>query len=370
MKIKPFSVLIPDGESIFALKVLVCLGKIKGIKVYVLSNNPASTIRYSRYCTKFISYNGFEDSDRLTAIYTALATTKADVILPVDVKSIRLVSSNLNEIKKITAVPAMAPIASIDVADDKWLTYKWMIENNIASPSTLLFDNTEEFKEQIKKFAFPVLLKPRSGSGGEGIEKFEKIASMLDYCKKNEKQNDVIIQTFINGFDIDCSVMSKCGEILAYTIQQRFVYIQKPVAGELGVDFIFNQQTLDIVKEFIRKLNWSGIAHIDLRFDEKDNLVKIIEINPRYWASVSYSLFAGINFPYIACLQALKYKTADLQFSQKRIVQLRSALKIIVQRLFNSKRDDLHFDHIFLNQISFRDPLPYLVSKLPWLSKK
>jgi len=365
-----FSVLIPDGESIFALKVLRCLGKIKGLRVYVLSSNPLAPIRFSRYCSRIITYIEVNDTDRLKAIRNAISNTKADVILPVDVKTIRLLSSNLKDINEITAIGPLPDVDSIDIADDKWLTFNWMKEHNVACPATLLYEESKEFHEQLKDFDFPVLCKPRKGSGGEGIKKFDDKESLLTYCSSNVNQGDVIIQSFINGSDIDCSVLCKQGEILAYTIQKRFVFAQKPVLGQEGVDFVYHEQTWNIIKELVKKFNWSGIAHIDLRIDEKDQDVKIIEINPRFWGSVMQSLFAGVNFPYITCLQALDYKIPDAEFSTKRTIQLRSAVKIILQRSIDPKRKDLYFDHIYLNEMSLKDPLPFFISKYPWLSDK
>ena len=53
---KPYSVLIPDGESFFALPVVQCLGQIENVRIYVLSNNRTAAIRFSRYTTKYFIY--------------------------------------------------------------------------------------------------------------------------------------------------------------------------------------------------------------------------------------------------------------------------------------------------------------------------
>ncbi len=369
-KSKSFSVLIPDGESIFALKVLACLGAIKKIKVYILSNDLSAKVRYSRYCSSFITYSETNDSDRLTAIIDTIQKTNVDVVLPVDIKTIRLISANRQEIEKITRIVPLPEIGSIDIADDKWLSFNWMHENNIACPPTLLYNQGEDFEEELARFTFPVIIKPRKGSGGEGIEIFENLEAFLNFPEKNINAGEVIVQAFIKGFDIDCSILCKEGEILAYTIQKRFIYNKKPVYGELGIDFVYHESTLDIVKDLAKKFNWSGIAHIDLRFDETEQAMKVIEMNPRFWASVTYSIFAGVNFPYLDCLFALNYKLPKIGFYSKRLIQLRSAIKILIQRILEPKRKDLYFDHIFLNQISLKDPLPHLIPKYRRMFKK
>lgn len=365
-----FSVLIPDGESIFALKVLRCLGEIKSVKVYILSNDPQAKVRYSRYCDKFITYVEKKESDRLAAITNTLIKIKADVILPVDIPTIRLISANQKEIEKITQIVPLPVIESIDFADDKWLTFIWMNENKIATPPTLLYEQGNDFEEKLFRFTFPALIKPRKGSGGEGIEIFQDKASLVSFFEKNNKSNEAIVQPFIKGFDIDCSILCKDGNILACTIQKRFVYAEKPLSGDLAVDFLYHESTYQTVKELAKKFCWSGIAHIDLRYDENDQHIKVIEINPRFWGSVTYSLLAGVNFPYLDCLFALKSELPKVEFYSKRLVQLRSAVKIILKRMIKRKRKDLYFDNIFLNQVSFKDPLPYLVSKCTHICSK
>ena len=44
-----FSVLIPDGESDFALPVIMCLSQSVRIKVFVLSNNCLAALLFTYY---------------------------------------------------------------------------------------------------------------------------------------------------------------------------------------------------------------------------------------------------------------------------------------------------------------------------------
>jgi hypothetical protein len=65
------SVLIPDGESTFAVSVLRCLSQVKNLAVHVLSDNPWSAIRFSRHCTRFFSCRpARSNEERLAAIDT------------------------------------------------------------------------------------------------------------------------------------------------------------------------------------------------------------------------------------------------------------------------------------------------------------
>jgi predicted ATP-grasp superfamily ATP-dependent carboligase len=52
-------------------------------------------------------------------------------------------------------------------------------------------------------------------------------------------------------------------------------------------------------------LKFCGVALIDLRNNNQDDHIKVLEINPRYWGSLIGALSAGVNFLYFACLSGL-----------------------------------------------------------------
>ena len=60
-----------------------------------------------------------------------------------------------------------------------------------------------------------------------------------------------------------------------------------------------------MLKGLMQALKWSSIVNIDFIYDENDKQAKILEVNPRYWQSLLGSLFAGVNFPYLAYLASL-----------------------------------------------------------------
>jgi hypothetical protein len=72
-----------------------------------------------------------------------------------------------------------------------------------------------------------------------------------------------------------------------------------------GVEFVHDERVIGVVRELMAAVRWSGVAHVDLRYDSNTGAVNIIEVNPRFWGSVLASLHAGVNFPHLACLAAL-----------------------------------------------------------------
>ena len=350
-----FSVLIPDGESDHSINVLRCLGQVNGVKVFVLSADPRKAIRYSRYCTKFISYADENPNSRINAIYEAVEKTRPDVVLPVDVHTIPLLSED-KALAKLTSVVPLPSVDSFNLANNKWLLAKWLKTNDIPYPPTTLFN--QDFNWDARESSSSgVLLKPTVGFGGEGIEYFADATQLDSRCKVQHFSREFILQNFIDGYDLDCSVLCQDRKILAYTIQK------ESISGEnfrraAAIEFFYDRNTHELVTDVVKKLNWSGIAHIDLRYDVKENQVKLIEINPRYWGSMMGSFCAGVNFPYLASLVALKQDLGLPECKPIRYMQGRTAIKSMAKYIVDRINPDFKTSLKFIVQ----DPLPTIIN--------
>ncbi len=164
-------------------------------------------------------------------------------------------------------------------------------------------------------------------------------------------------------YDIDCNVLCQDGTILAYTIQKGFIPGLRRFAPLVGIEFVENQQTLDVITRLVSNLRWSGVAHVDLRYDNQDKQVKLIEVNPRYWDSLLGSLFVGINFPYLACLSGLGVSFSRPDYQLKRYVPLNVSIKQWVKRYLGKSKADFAFREISW-KYDVADPLPGVMNLL------
>jgi predicted ATP-grasp superfamily ATP-dependent carboligase len=366
---KSFSVLIPDGDSPHALEVIRCLGSTKNVKSYILSDKSFVPIRFSRYSSKFISYETPKnDKDRLAAIHNAVEKIRPDIILPVDCRTIRLLSANSENLLEKTMISPLPSTEAFDIANNKWLLADWLKNNQIPCPPTILYQRNSTFDKELLSISFPVLIKPILESSGRGIKLFNNSTELYSYCKNQINSGEYIIQSFINGYDIDFSILCMKGKILAYTIQKGFEKSSRQFKAPPGIDFLFDNNTYKVVTEMAEKLNWTGVVHIDLRYDEKDQQVKVIELNPRFWGSVIGSSCAGVNFPYLACLIGLKRELPKIVVKPTRFVSGKIAVKVLAKKLFTKNKQGLFFDNTIL-EFYIKDPLPVLLAKYPKLYK-
>jgi len=57
-------------------------------------------------------------------------------------------------------------------------------------------------------------------------------------------------------------------------------------------------------RRLLNELDWHGVAMVEFLRDESTGEFKLMEINPRFWSSLPFSIKAGVDFPYYYCLQA------------------------------------------------------------------
>lgn len=365
-----FSVLIPDGESVFAMSVMRCLAQVPNVRINILSHNRWPPTRFSKHRTDFFSRTKNQDYEKqLNNLYQLIKKTKPDIVLPVDQPTIRFLSVYGEALTPITAITP-TPLPDIfDIAANKWLLSEFLKKNNIPHPSTILYQSGTGFAQRLSELSFPVLLKPSLGGYGSRINYFSNPSDLIDYVKKIHRPDTLIIQSYIHGYDIDCNILSQEGEILAYSIQKGFIPGYHRFGAPAGIDFLYDKQVYDIVKLLIKKLKWSGIAHIDLRYDEQDQQTKLLEINPRFWGSLLGSLISGVNFPYLACLTGLKMNFPKPDYHFNRYISGKAAIRMLTQDFLKRNYVDLRIENTSI-KFKIKDPFPEMIGCLSGLYKK
>ena len=361
------NVLIPDGDSTWALSVIQCLSHIKSYRLFVLSNKKRTAAKFSKYVSYYKFHKRLDDSNWLDVVNSEIEKNTIDVVIPIAEKEL---SFFIRNIKNITSKAKVIPLPEFDnfeTAIDKKKLSDFAKQHHIPHPKSFYISSEEEKRQLLKDAQFPVLVKPLSMKGGDGIEKIKSITSFEKYSKK--RKAPLFVQEFIEGYDIDCSVLCLNGTILTYTIQKGNLKGHNDFAPQLAFEFLKNDAVLKVTQDVMSKLNWSGVAHLDLRFDKHTNTYKLIEINARFWGSVEASRHAGVNFPHLAIQLAIDNTIDNHDFEPVSFMRLKGVFKSIRRRpsfLFKRKHLLKHTEaKSFLN-----DPMPTLYKFREWLGRQ
>ncbi|NNE77793.1 MAG: ATP-grasp domain-containing protein [Pricia sp.] len=364
------SVLIPDGEHYYFRTIANCLSEANNLKIYLFSNKKDLPMRYSRFIDHFSYYPKTSDvKEWIAQINSETERHDIDLILPVFEDSMRALLENKNLLTNAKKLMLLPTLENYKIALNKGLFAQHLYAQNIPQPKTAHTKNGQLANDAVLEIGFPMLVKPGLNSGGGMGIKILKNQEALDGFLTTQKNVDsYVFQEFIEGEDVGCNVLCKNGEILAYTIQKGFLWSSRPYTPQVGLNFIFKEDVYAIVSKLMKSLNWSGVANIDFLFDKKNNCFKVLEINPRYWATMEASLIAGVNFPYLYCLMSLgksfeqpTYRHISYLSVQGVIISVRKDIGLLARPRYLLKNTPLRF--------AFRDSIAHLYH-YSWAIKK
>ncbi|MFP8489827.1 ATP-grasp domain-containing protein [Gracilimonas sp. Q87] len=349
------SVLLFGGEENLGLPVIRCLGYFSGIPIHYAAIKKTTT-RFSRYLSSFQLISGTTEQERLESLIKIINNTGSQVLIPIDERSVRLVIKNRDKITDSINIPHLADLKTFHQMVMKNALNEWLESNDI--PYAKIWPIPTDVEADIPdSLTFPVLFKPVWDRGGDidalFINIFRCREEMINYFGENEiSSDDYFLQEYIPGYDIDCSLYCKEGEILAHTIQKGFIL--QPLQYSPAIELLHNIEFLDQIEQIINKLKWSGICHLDFRYDEREKNYKLIDFNARFWTTLLGSLVAGVNFPYLAYQSALGETFPVPEYDDTHFVLTRSAIKEMFK--FN-KEHSYSFRQTGL-YYALQDPLP------------
>ncbi|HEY3406265.1 MAG TPA: ATP-grasp domain-containing protein [Ohtaekwangia sp.] len=354
-----YRVLVVDGDDKKCKTFSLCLGMTKQFEVIALIRQKENeSLKYSRFIDKVILHQ-YAEAELADFIKQTCIGHKIDLVFGLAIDAIDFLITYKSVIEGPARVQSLPDRSVFDLMNDKGSLAVFLEEKGIRAPARMTFD------DDVNTLTYPLIIKPKNGQGGKGIFQCntpEEFRSTLDKINRD----DCIIQEFIKGYDIDLSLLAKDGKILAYTIQRGIEESQyhefSPCAA---IEFSHNEKLYNLVSEFIRETNFSGVGHLDLRYDEaKDDFV-IIEINTRYWDSLIGSfVVAEINFPYLHAMATLGNPVEFNSFKTGVYITATAYVDFKMKRLkLNNYREKINFSHSGMRGY-LNDPLYFIKSNL------
>ena len=219
-----------------------------------------------------------------------------------------ILAKNKNKFSEIGVKLVISDYDTIQLCNDKWLTYKFLIDNEFYAPQTYL--DIDKFNEALKAgiIQFPVIIKPRWGMGSIGIHQADNLnefevlylktersifESYLKYESNIDPNKSILIQEKLNGFEYGIDVLNDLkGNLLACVPKIKLAMR----AGETDSAEIINNQDLQNVGEAL-SIKLKHIANLDVDCFFINNRFYILELNCRFGGQYPFSHLAGVNFP-------------------------------------------------------------------------
>lgn len=194
----------------------------------------------------------------------------------------------------------------IDICFDKYRTAKYVESLGLGTPATYIDLNAAMDALRNGNLRFPLVLKPRWGSGSIGMafvnsleELEETYATLVKKVKEtilataSTGDEYILIQQKIEGQEYGMDVMNDLAG------NHRAVSVKKKLSMRAGETD--KAQTIDNagIRAIGRKLGESlkHIGNLDVDVFEKDGQYYVLELNPRFGGGFPFSYEAGVNFP-------------------------------------------------------------------------
>ena len=292
--------LVDDEDDGLAVAIARCLLVSGQATVRCLTNAGTSPMLRSRRCPTRRADLGTADA-LLTALREHTAAHPVDVVIPIQERLISLVGGLRPELAGLEGVGAVAPLTDpvmFERVDHKWHSHEMLEPAGIRVPRTVRAGD-EDLRAALGSWEGPVLRKPSLGWGGIGIRMFDGPDDVVRDIEADppDTPDGEIVQEYIPGTDVDCSFLSDDGRIVALTVQRSAMKQRAQFASALQLEFLHDRRVSELAEAFAAVTGWSGVAHLDLRMDARTGEPVLIEVNPRYWATLLGSLAMGVNFP-------------------------------------------------------------------------
>ena len=344
--------IVLDGEQRSALAVTRSLGRI-GVDVFVGAETNPSLAGISRYCRGSFTYpspttrslNFIKCLERIARLYDAFA-----VFPMTDVTTFEILQ-NKSRMECVTRIPGVS-LEVFERVSDKFCLFREAERIGVAIPKTLFVKDSRKMSNMQSKISFPAVLKPGKSKIREGgrmiegkVRYADHVEDVLEICNRDEAfRFPFVIQERIEGPGIGVFVLMHRGRTVALFSHRRIR--EKPPSGGVSVlreSVLPDPVAASAAEKLLCHFGWEGVAMVEFKQDRRDGILRLMEINGRFWGSLQLAVDSGVDFPslLLKTLQGKKLEPVTAYRLGTKTRWLLGHLDHLLIRLFR-KKSELH----------------------------
>jgi predicted ATP-grasp superfamily ATP-dependent carboligase len=299
------SIVVPAVGAASSTVCLRSLGRY-GVRTIAISERPNPPAFWSRYCDEsMVVPSPRTDLDGYTQALLGLAR-RPDVraIVPIRELDVYVLATNRETFAE-HVTPLWPPADTLRTAHDRIELAAAAREAGVHEPNTRLLGDVEDWdNEQIIKGRF-ALLAPEyistldTGTTGEvGKTTYPSVGAEPDQEKiRREMGHEPVVQEYVDGTEYTFRALYDHGEAVT-TAQKRMVRGFKYARGPSVCHETDRDPGLERAgRKLLDAIDWHGLASVGFIREEETGDFYLLEINPRFWASLPLDVHAGLDFP-------------------------------------------------------------------------
>lgn len=370
-------VLVLSAHTI-ALGVVRSLGP-QGVPLYLVSYDRKDMAHKSRYVKEcfFLPHPENHAAAFVTGLLDIGRRIGRAVVFAADDPTLTTLAKNRNILEKAFIIPT-PDWSVIQNVINKNITYSLAERAGIPVPKTRLLDGSSPLTPAlIQDFRFPCLIKPVQSHTYYAAFKtkmtvvtdFEELQAGLNACRA--KGIDVTLQEIIPGDagqGLNFNSLFYDGKIRAGFTACKV----RMTDNGYGIPTVVRSREMinelwSYSEKLLQAAGYEGYSCIEYKFDQRDGLYKLLEINGRYNRSSLLSVKSGLNFPWIEYNRLVHGREAAPDPYQENIYYIDEFkdLQVNIKDLLRGKLNVWSFFRPYFSRrifavFSLRDPAPFL----------
>jgi len=294
-------VLVTDGRALSTLAIARSLGNA-GLEVHVCDDFKRTVSAFSKHVSETKRHDPISESTTAFVDWLVGCCRREhyDLVIPVRDETTLAVAAHRERLSAVTDV-FVADRSTISRLMDKGSCMQAADSLGVPIPPTYYPSGPEDIDAIRTEATFPVLIKPRIASGSRGIVRVDEPSELAaTYERARESHPEPIIQEFVDHSGGHYSI----GTVFDDTAEPVATHVYKetrqyPASGgpAIAAHTVEREPWVDSVLDLLRAHDWKGPAHMDVLYDPDTTEYRLIEVNPRFWSSLSLTVNSGVDIP-------------------------------------------------------------------------
>lgn len=230
-----------------------------------------------------------DDPTYLDTILDICRKEKINAVTTLIDPEIELLAKNRTRFEEI-GVEVLAPYTeTAELCFDKFKMYQHLTVHGFPTPDTWGDYASAMAAIESGSLAFPVFVKPRTGSGSVGARKVQDAETLKVLC---EADPSLIIQRLMTG-DLDADVYI---DTISHKAVSAFSKrkLETKIGGASKTISFKDEKLFDFIQRITDLLKFNG--PVDMDFFYQNGMYYLSEVNPRFGGAYLHAYGAGVDF--------------------------------------------------------------------------
>src|SRR5437773_3807982 len=225
---------------------------------------------------------------------------QADMLIPANDTAFAPLIRNYQALADLLML-ACPPPPIADRVLDKNLTLAAARECGIPVPETFVVSSSSQAEEAAGQLRFPLIAKPQKKYRDSSIKvrQFQNMSELKTSWGQQRNLPQMLLQSYVSGHGVGVEILLHRGKCLAAFQHRRLK--EFPHTGGVSVVAVAEAPDpvlVELACQLLQALQWEGVAMVEFKADPYTGRAVLMEVNGRFWGSLSLPIQAGIDFPF------------------------------------------------------------------------